>query len=264
MTGEWQTRIGDECEYVLQKKIDGAEISTEVWVGSKGPVHYNRTIEDKRLMTGNFGPAIGSQSNSVWIESDENSIGIPQLKKMAAYLKANGYTGPCDVNMIIKDNTPYFLEWSPRFGYDAIYCLLELLKGKLTDFLANDFKADFHDGYAASQRLSIPPFPYATPELLKEYAKDVTIVGNLEKMPQFYAQDVYQNLDHLACAGADGILGIIAARGDNLGSAWGKVYGTINKMKVCSYLQIRTDGFKEAQKRLALFNKESRRLKIAV
>ncbi len=242
----------------------GTEISTEVWVGKDGPVHYNRTIESKRLMVGNFGPTVGSQGNLVWIEEDENSVGIPELTKMAAYLKENGYSGPCSVDMVVKNNTPYFLKWSPGFSYDAIYCLLELLKGKLTDFFAHDFKADFHSGYAASQRLSIPPFPYAVPELLKEYAKDVTIKGELAKMPQFYAQDIYQNLDHLACAGTDGILGIVAARGDSLGSAWGKVYGTINKMKIESPLQIRTDGFKESQKRLATFNKETRRIKIAV
>ena len=67
MNGEWQGRVGD-IPYILQKKMDGAEISSEVWVGPNGPVHYNRTLEDKRLMNGNLGPAIGSQSNTVWIE----------------------------------------------------------------------------------------------------------------------------------------------------------------------------------------------------
>lgn len=261
ITDEWNARIGDKCEYILQKKIDGAEVSTEVWAGPRGPEHFNRTLEDKRLMTGNLGPAIGSQSNTVWREDDLSSV--PEMFKMAAYLKTNNYIGPCDANLIISKNVPYFLEWTCRFGYDAIYCLFELLKGKLTDFFEKDFKVDFHKGYAASQRLSVPPFPYADKKLLLEFAKDVTVLGDLSKMPRFWAQDIYYKIDHLACAGADGILGIITGRGDSLGAAWGQVYGAIDKMKICSYLQFRPDGYKSAEKRLAQFNKESRRLKIA-
>lgn len=257
MSGEWIRRIGDKTEYILQKKIDGAEVSTEVWVGPKGPVHYNRTFEDKRLMAGNLGPAIGSQSNTVWIEDDLSSVGIPELFKMAAYLKMNNYIGPCDANLIIRKQVPYFLEWSPRFGYDAIYCLFELLKGKLTDFFEKDFKVGFHGGYAASQRLSIPPFPYADKKLLLEFAKDVSVLGELSKMPRFWAQDIYNNIDHLACTGSDGILGIITGRGESLGAAWGQVYGAIDKMKICSYLQYRQDGFKSAEKRMAQFKKQS-------
>ena len=263
MADEWNTRIGDKCEYILQKKIEGAEVSTEVWVGPKGPEHFNRTFEDKRLMTGNLGPAIGSQSNTVWIEDDLSSVGIPEMFKMAAYLKTNNYIGPCDANLIISKGVPYFLEWTPRFGYDAIYCLFELIKGKLTNFFEKDFKVNFHSGYAASQRLSIPPFPYADKKLLLEFAKDVTIQSELSKMPRFWGQDIYENIGHLACAGADGILGVVTGRGDSLGAAWGQVYGALDKMKICSYLQFRPDGFKSAEKRTALFNKQSRRLKIA-
>ncbi len=263
MSDEWSRRIGDKCKYILQKKIDGLELSTEVWVGPNGPVHYNRTFEDKRLMGGNLGPAIGSQSNTVWIERDLSSVAIPLLMKMATYLKASGYIGPCDVNMIVKKKVPYFLEWSPRFGYDAIYCLFELLKGKLTDFFEKDFNVKFDDGFAASQRLSVPPFPYAVPELLKEFARDVTIDGRLDKMPRFWAQDVYQKEDHLACAGSDGILGVVTGRGDSLGSAWGHVYRSIDTMKICSYLQYRKDGAKSHEKRLAEFEKQNWRIKSA-
>jgi len=248
---------------IPEKKIEGAGISTEVWVGPRGPEHFNRTFEDKRLMTGNLGPAIGSQSNTVWIEEDLSSIGIPELCKMAAYLKANNYIGPCNANLIIKDKVPYFLKWSLRFSYDAIYCLFELLKGKLTDFFEKDFKVDFHTGYAASQRLSIPPFPYADKNLLVEFAKDTTIPGELSKMPRFWGQDIYNNIDHLACAGSDGILGIVTGRGNSLGAAWGQTYRAIDKMKLPADIQYRPDGFKSAQKRMALFNKQSRRLKIA-
>ena len=214
-------------------------------------------------MTGNLGPAIGSQSNTVWLERDRSSVGIPELIKMAAYLKMHNYIGPCDANLIIHKKVPYFLEWSPRFGYDAIYCLFELLKGTLTGFFEKGFNSNFHTGYAASQRISIPPFPYSDKKLLLEFAKDVSILGDLKKKPRFWGQDIYNNTDHLACAGSDGILGIISGRDDSLGAAWGQVYGAIDKLEICSYIQYRTDGFKSAEKRMAKFKKESRRSKSA-
>lgn len=238
-----------ECEFILQKKIEGIEVSSEVWVGPDGPVHYNHTFESKRLMTGNLGPAIGSQSNTVWIGKDSGAL-IEPLTKMAAYLKSKGYLGPCDANCIVKGNVPYFLEWSPRFGYDAIYCLLKLLKGSLADFFLKDFKAEFHSGYACSQRISIPPYPYAIPTLRRTFARDVSIMNELERIPFFWGQDIYMDPErNLKVAGADGIIGIVTARDENLEAVWGKVYSAIGKLKVCSYLQYRTDGFKEHAKR---------------
>jgi len=249
MLDEWLHRISDKCEYVLQKKIEGVEVSSEVWIGEQGPVHFNHTLESKRLMAGNLGPAIGSQSNTIWMGKDSGLL-IEPLKKMAAYLKSKGYIGPCDANCIVKGSTPYFLEWTPRFGYDALYCLLTLIKGKLSDFFLKDFKADFNNGYACSQRISIPPYPYANPRLRHDFAKDVSIMNRLERTPFFWAQDIYSDAGKLKCAGADGILGVVSAHDENLEAAWGKVSGAIDKLKICSYLQYRPDAFKEHAKRI--------------
>ena len=242
---EYKARTGD-IDFILQEKIDGTEVSSEVWIAG-GPIHFNQTIENKRIMDGDLGMAIGSQSNTVWLKKGDG-ITIGPLTKMAGYMKSK-YTGPCDANCIIKGGVPYFLEWSPRFGWDALYCLLTLVKGKITDFFVKDFKVDFHEGYAASERLSIPPYPYGSSDLRRMYAKDVSIIGKLKDYPRFWAQDVYDD-GGLKCAGADGILGVVAARGKNLGEAWGRVYNAINKIKVCSYPQYRKDGLERARKRI--------------
>jgi phosphoribosylamine-glycine ligase len=257
LESEYRQRLGEKIDFILQKKIDGVELSSEVWLGPKGPAHLNHTLENKRLMDGNLGPAIGSQSNTVWIDQDLDGICGPQLVKMAEYLRKDGYIGPCDANCIIseKDQKPYFLEWSPRFGYDAIYCLLSLVKGRLTDFFAKDFNTEFHSGFASSERISIPPFPYADSTLLKEYAKDVSILNRMESLQSFWGQDIYLKGGKLACAGADGILGVVAARGNSLGGAWGSVYRAIEQLKVCSYLQHRLDGHRSLSKRYETLQK---------
>jgi len=250
MQGEYQARIGDNCDYILQKKIDGTEISTEVWVNTKGPVHFNRTIESKRFMDGNKGPSIGSQSNTVWIEKDHSTIVVPMMVKMAQWLKSAGYIGPCDANCIISEGKPYFLEWTPRLGYDALFCLLTLLSGSITDFFKKDFDVNFSNGFAASERLTIPPFPYAVKSLRDDFAKDVSIMGNLTDYPFFWAQDIYSSGSGIKCAGSDGILGAVTAKAPTLQEAWGRLHNAIKKIKVCSYLQYRQDGLKEAEKRL--------------
>lgn len=246
---EYALRLPDKFEFLLQKKIDGTEVSTEVWVNSQGPVHFNHTIEAKRLMNADLGLAVGSQSNTVWIKKDSDNI-AKSLSKMASYLKTEGYIGPCDVNCVVRDSVPYFLEWTPRFGYDALYCLLTLIKGKLSNFFLKDFNVDFHTGYAVSQRLSIPPYPYAEPKLRSIHAKDVSIKGRLEDYPQMWFQDIYSDSGKLKCAGSDGILGVVTARGESLEEAWGRLYNAIKKIKVCSYIQYRTDGLAVAQRRM--------------
>ena len=253
MENEYSVRLKDNIEYVLQKKIEGAEISTECWIGEQGIVHQNHTLENKRLMNGNLGPAIGSQSNTVWLmnkdEIKDCSV-IPCLSRMADYLYKEGYRGPYDANCIVKNGKPYFLEHTPRCGFDALFCLLTLLKSKLSDFLFREnFDAEFQDGFASSQRISIPPFPYSATELRKVLAKDVSIFGTLKDYPFFWAEDVYSDNGKLKCAGADGILGVVTAWGKTIEESWGRCYHNIGKLKVCSYLQFRMDGLSEALKR---------------
>lgn len=229
MLDEWLVRKGDECEYVLQKKIDGVELSSEVWIG--GARLFNRTLKSKTFCT---------QSNTVWVEKGT------ELQQITAHLK--GYIGPCSVNCIWKESIPYFLKWRPRFSWDAFYGLATLIDGKLSDFFLND-NVKFFDGYAVSERLSTPPYPYSNPVLLRNFAEDVSIPGRLEDEPAMWFQDIYMDAGKLRCAGADGIIGICTAKGKTLEEAWGRLYHNIGKLKVCSHLQYRTNSLKEHRKR---------------
>lgn len=253
MEHEYKSRLGDSVEYIVQKVIDGVEISTEGWFDGKEWRCFNHTIEDKRLMNGNLGPAIGSQNNTVWLKKNPNGFLIPEFKKLTPFLKQSGYIGAIDINAIVskEDKKPYFLEFTPRMGYDAFYCLMEMVKNPLIDFWTKDFNVDFHDGFASSERVSIPPFPYAGDELLEDFARDSIIKGRLDDYPQFWAEDVYVNENgKLACAGSDGIIGVMTARGNSPGNSWGSVYRELSGLKVGNYLQFRTDGLKRAEKAL--------------
>jgi hypothetical protein len=231
--------------FILQEKIDGIELSTEGWFDGEEWSAFNHTIESKRMMNSDLGPAIGSQSNTVWMEPDP--VIRKSFDKLSPMLKKSGYVGPVDVNAIYKNGEAYFLEWTPRGGYDAIFNLTTLLDSSITDFLSGGFSsAEFRPGFACSERISIPPFPYSEPDLVYKYARDIPLRFDLE---DFYALDVYRD-GSLKCAGGDGIIGVCSKAANSIGGAFGNVYRAIrDDIRIGSYLQYRTDAVKNHQKR---------------
>jgi hypothetical protein len=136
-------------------------------------------------------------------------------------------------------------------GFDALFCLLSMVDGPLSDFFLKRFDVPFRGAFASSERLSIPPFPYSTRGLLDDFARDVPIEDGLDSpvMAGFWAQDVYQDGNDLKCAGADGILGVMAARGNSWGGSWGNVYRPLEKLRVGSYKQFRVDAASSLERR---------------
>jgi phosphoribosylamine-glycine ligase len=251
LEGEYENRIGNEVEYILQQVVEGVELSTESLFDGQRFTSFNHTFEEKKLMTGDLGPAIGSQNNVVWIKRKRSGLLVKELTRLTPLLTAAGYVGPIDVNCIVseKDRQPYFLEFSTRFGWDAFYCLLTLLDSPIKSFLINRLKGIFKHGYAASERITIPPFPYQDEKLLKNYAKGVNIVHKF-KNSSFWAEDILKNGNNIECAGADGILGVVTGYGLSIKDAVKSVYSTIEELRIASTLQYRTDLGKRAERDL--------------
>lgn len=241
----------DNIGFVLQKKIEGVEISTEMLFDGERAVSFNHTFENKKFLTGNLGQNIGSQSNLVWIKKQEGLL-VKELKRMIPFLKKAGYIGAIDVNCIIssKDKKPYFLEWTPRFGYDALYGILSLVKGKMADYFKKFFAVDFNSGFAASERLTISPFPYSDKKLLDIFAKDNEITGNLEDKPLFWGEDIKVEKNRLLTSGNDGIIGVMVSKGNSIGGSFGNVFRAIKDFKITTPLQYRIDAIKQFEKRM--------------
>ena len=53
-------------DYILQAFVDGAELSSALWIYKGKVVSANRTFENKQFIEGNKGPNVGSASNTVW------------------------------------------------------------------------------------------------------------------------------------------------------------------------------------------------------
>ena len=251
-----KARMGEKFSYILQKVIEGHEISSEAWwTGSKW-LHFNHTIENKRTMNNNLGPAIGCQDSIVWVKDEpvnKSSLLYKAFEAYTPWVKKSGYIGPVDFNCIVtKDGKIYFLEFTHRHGYDATFCFFDLLTSGIGNFYLNDFQGTFFDGFSGSQRITIPPFPEEDNEMLKKKALGVPI-ANKFPMDWFWGGDIKMEDGQLICAGADGILGVVTGRGKTLNTCVEDVYRNIHKLKVGAYLQYRTDLDKRARKALNAF-----------
>lgn len=157
-----------EVSFVMQEKLKGTEVSTELWYCDGEPIMatLNSTTEQKRLMDHDIGPNTGCMTSLCWFWKDPEQRRIFQEthKKVLAVLKEARFTGPLDMNCLLVDGKPNFLEWTPRMGYSAIYAMIEVLDMPLGEFL-NDL-AEGRDpvvypsyDFAAAIRVCVLPYP---------------------------------------------------------------------------------------------------------
>jgi phosphoribosylamine-glycine ligase len=155
---------------ILQKKMEGIPFSIlSWWNGHSFVPPFEATIEYKKAHNGNLGPSTGCSMNLVWYyEQDKPAIvkAVHWEKLVPIFVKYNAPIGPYDINTIAADDgKAYFLEWTPRFGWDAEPTSTRLWDMDMTHFLEKftqkrldhiPVKRDL--GYAV--RLSVPPYPY--------------------------------------------------------------------------------------------------------
>ena len=227
---------------VLQQTVDGevAELDREIWKapdGKLGPM--SSTLEDKKRDSRKSGPRCGSAVNTVWLDTDPTLIIYKQIVAAAKLLR--DYCGPISANTIITpDLQAWFLEWTLRFGYSALYLLLAFIaKGKKGNFFLNPFQTVWNDGFVASQVLSLTPYP-PTANNRQDFVD--MIVGNLISSPitetNFYWLDVLEDaMGVFRVAGNDGLIGVGLGHDEDMEAAIKKAYLKVDKVQVCGNKQ---------------------------
>lgn len=154
-------------DFELQEFIDGVAISTEGWFnGHEFMRPFNHTVERKQTMNENLGPSAGCAGNLVWSWTRGTNHVIEEgLAKLAPVLEEYGYLGPIDLNTIVTESGVWALELTPRFGFDAMPALLELLEGDPGELIASVARKEYpkdmrvKSGYASAVRINVPPYP---------------------------------------------------------------------------------------------------------
>lgn len=243
-------RQGRTPSFVLCPKIDGVEVSTEGWFNGRQFVLPNHTLELNRLYNGNLGPKTGCAGCVVW-DGATSKLWQRLIPPLASAL-AGKYNGPVDVNAIIEKGTnePVFLEFTPRFGYDALYGLCAILETDLGQLLADIAQSKLPDTRLSAQlggtvRAHIPPYPGHDPE---HEADGVPIEGWSPEDKAIVPFGMKTDDDEFVSAGSiEGLLCVATGTGTTARLALESAYRRIETLKV-PQIGYRTDLAAELQK----------------
>jgi len=163
------------------------------------------------------------------------------IGKVVKVLKKVDYRGPIDLNSIVNEEGLWGLEFTVRFGYDAVQTLMELYRGSLTRLMydvavGNRIEGELSGDYAIGVRLSIPPYPHS-----EKGEEGVPVIGlNEENLKHIWLGDVKREGERWYSAGADGVICCVTARGRSVRECRRRVYRTISNL-VIPQVQYRTD-----------------------
>jgi len=201
--------------FIVQEHIDGKlELNTEAWFsdGSLIEGSINHGMEQKRFLAGDMGPNTGCESNLTWTSSGaafDETFGAGGL---LGWLEEEQYAGPIDIAAIMdEEGRLWFLEFTPRLGYSAIFSMLPILNSDLGQIFYEcasgsipEFNLSKDYGFAVT--LSTTPYPYEMP---KEHIinERLRLGPDLEPGDSFWPIDLSFKDDVWRTAGAHGLLG---------------------------------------------------------
>jgi phosphoribosylamine--glycine ligase len=231
-----QKRLGDTVEFELQERVEGIEVSIEGWFNGQDWIHQsiNSTLEEKRFLTGGLGPNTGCMGNVVFFYRHARpKLAKETLFKLTPFLRKAGYRGPLDINT----KGGYALEFTPRFGYDAIQTMVELQQQDLGKLLsdvargqARSWKVSFD--FAIGVTMTIPPFPSDNlDEIAKSQGTPIRMADRLTR--HFHLGDAMLDDDgELVTAGNDGVVGVMTAVAGTVAEARREVYQRVAGVQV--------------------------------
>lgn len=265
---------GNNKRNIVQRKIPGIALSSAMWWnGSTFLQPVEHTIEHKKAWNDDLGPSTGCSFNVVWMDHDSKLFKDLHFEKLAEEFKRKK-APPClyDVNSIVAEKdgpwgpggVPYFLEWTPRMGWDSEVTSPLLLKMPLSEFLTRLIQgrleeAPFTDKKIAyGVRLSLSPYPWEDNRHAKKTVEDAPLFGMQGASWSHGLAGYHMAWDKekgFYMPTPDGLLGVAVKSGTQLQDLHKEVMEFVKGLEPKS-MQYRTDGGKvlraDAQKLDAL------------
>lgn len=249
-------RAGGHGRCILQEKIGGVPLSTARWwngVRFVGP--YEGTYENKKLMNDNVGPATGCSFNAVWFYEDEHPR-IAELLGWEAleddFRKHEAPPGLYDINVMVDDEgEAWYLEWTPRLGYDSEMTsarLIPNLGAHLYAIATGREMPAVYDELAYAVRIGVPPYPSEHVQKDDKASSDgVTVNGADGLWSDFFIPYCVKDDPNgqLVVAGPEGLVGLSLATGDSLEDLHEQVIDYAKKGLRVPGAMFRTDGAKD-------------------
>jgi len=229
---------------ITQEFIKGIEVSTEGWFNGKTWVRpFNHTMEKKRFMDGDVGPQVGCMGNIVW-PTNGDRLTADGLELLTPLLTKVNFIGPIDINCLVTPEEAYFIEFTPRFGYEAIQAWCELIQMPLFDYLyaiasGQREEVPFHDEFAIGIRMSVNPYPVKEGVDVWESIQVLDVPKEAKK--HVWLADVKLVDGIPVMAGVDGVVGCVTARGSSVRECQRRAYRTIRNITITDDVQYRKD-----------------------
>ena len=169
-------------DYILQEKVRGVEVNTEVWFCNGNPVISFCDLEDKLSHNGDKGNPSGCMFDIAWEVDIDSPIIKMTVGKMFKALKEINYTGFADCNAIISDyNNVNFLEYCFRLGFNMFPTIINNLSEKsglevLSEIIDGELETEFKRGFGASVNVNTDMYKEGLPIYIPETIKDSTYV----------------------------------------------------------------------------------------
>lgn len=248
-------RYGDHRKFIIQKKIDGVPLSTaRWWNGSHWASPFMATYENKKFMNDDVGSATGCAVNALHFYKEEAPAIAEALSwdgLTTLFRQEHAPPGVYDMNAIVTPNgEAYFLEWTPRLGYDS-----EMTSGRLIPDLGQwlwGMAVGCDPGMpsfdlAFGLRLTVPPYPWEDGHADDKHAAvgvEVPVTGSLWS-EEFIGYQLRAAQEGGGCevATPEGIVGLAYAQGGDVEDLSDDAVEWAKDFKV-SKLAYRTDGGK--------------------
>lgn len=234
-------------DFVLQTFVEGPIISTEFWVGPEGLIYpANHTVEVKKFLNDDLGPSTGCQGNLVWIAEDDEVVSL--MENLAEDLVKECYVGPIDLNAILSQRGPKGLEWTPRFGLDAMPTFLHLIDGELGQLISdimdgNTRTMEVIDAIAGGVRVTIPPYPIEATTNIKKILSEAPNVGvpirDLDETASYFYEVMEQDGELVHSSGT-GAIAVVSDCSEDLKDVLDYPYEILDKCRIPDK-QYRTD-----------------------
>jgi len=229
-----------EQEFIIQAAIDPSttvEVSTEGWFNGVDFIEpFNHTFEEKKFMPGDLGEMSGCMGNIVVPLREATKLVKETVMKMVPVLKKAAYRGPLDVNCLVTKDAAYVLEFTPRFGYDAIEALMcGMQAGSVGGFLfematgiAKSIPMTGFD-FLMAVNMSHSPYPIQSEDALGYEDGPVLGVDSVGK--DVYLAEVYKKDNKYFASGGDGIICKVVAHGRDVRETQRRCYDKVDKIR---------------------------------
>lgn len=246
----------NNTKFILQEYVTGIEVSTNIFYtqGRKVP-NPDWTLETKRFLPHDLGMNTGCMYSLVGVYPVAEPRLYQKTLKKCEYVFEKMQLNTCvDINTIVdKNGNAYFLEFTPRLGYNWLYAYLPLLDIPPAEFLAKlcegsllEIPVRHRVGFAI--RISVPPYPLEVDtkddKVIQKYFKYPVIVQDPQRV---YLVGCKQQGEHLVACNP------IVAEVSEVGEDWRAVveqgYKNTALVQIANK-QFRTDAIRNLDYRL--------------